>query len=240
MQPFHDDFDSRLAAAVSPLITHAVSDEDVRAGDVLKGHATHSLAPVVAVVAVCALGAALVAVPRLAGPGSPIQLFPATSNDDASLAAVPHVQTADGTALVERTGDSIRLVLRRDNGESVVLASLVEASPSANDSYLSGHIVECPASTGLAQRYYEFGQANHVPSTKFTFEGITAVGAYRNGLYVVAITSDPTVSDWWAWLGPKGGEGFSGGPGTGGGPEYFAKLPSYGAVSDAGCYYSAK
>lgn len=232
MQPFHDDFDSRLAAAVSPLITHAVSDEDVRAGDLLKRHAAHSVAPVVAVVAVFALGAAVVGVPRLAGPGSPIEQPPATSIDEASLAAVPHVQTADGIALVERTGDSIRLVLRRDNGESVVLASLVEASPSANDSYISGHIVECPASTGLAQRYYNFGQANHVSSPTLTFEGITAVGAYRNGLYVVAITSDPSVSDWRSWIGPKGGKG------TGGSAESFAKLRSDGAVSDAGCHYS--
>ncbi len=234
MQPFHDDFDARLAAAVSPLITHAISGEDVRAGDLLERRAAPLLAPVVAVVALCALGAAAVAVPRLAGPGAPVQQSPATSIDEASLAAVPHVRTADGIALVERTGDSIRLVLRRDNGQSVVLASKVEASPSAKDSYISGTIVECPASTGLAQRYYDFGQANHVSSPTFTFEGITAVGAYRNGLYVVAITSDPTVSDWRAWIGYKGGSG------TGGAPESFAKLPSYGAVSDAGCYYSAE
>jgi hypothetical protein len=232
MQPIHDDFDGRLTAAVSPLITRAVSDEDVRAGDLLQRHAAASLAPVVAFVAVCALGAAVVAGPRLAGPGSAIQQSPVTSSDEASLAAVPHVQTADGIALVERTGDSIRLVLRRDNGERVVLASLVEASPSADASYISGHIVECPASTGLAQRYYNFGQANHVSSPKMTFDGITAVGEYRNGLYVVAITSDPTVSEWRSWLGPN--------KGTGGAAASFAKLRSYGALSEAGCYYSAE
>jgi hypothetical protein len=234
MQPFHDDFDARLAAAVSPLITHPVSDEDVRAGDLLQRHAAPSLAPVAAVVAVCALGAAVVAGPRLVGLGSAIPQSPTTSSEDASLAGVPHVQTTDGIALVERKGDSIRLVLRRDTGESVVLASLVEAAPSAQDSYISGHIVECPASTGLTQRYYNFGQANHVSSPKMTFDGITAVGEYRNGLYVVAITSDPTVSEWRTWLGPKGGKG------TGGSAESFAKLPSYGAVSGAGCYYSAE
>lgn len=235
MQPFHDDFDARLAAAVSPLITHAVSGEDVRAGDLLERHAAPSLAPVVAVVAVCALGVAAVAIPRLAGPGAPVQQSPSISIDGASLEAVPHVRTADGIALVERTGDSIRLVLRRDNGKSVVLASRVEALPSANSAYVSGTIVECPVSTGLTQRYYDFGQASDVLSSPtLTFEGITAVGAYRNGLYVVAITSDPTVSDWRAWIGPKGDKG------TGGAPESFAKLSSYGAVSDAGCYYSAE
>ncbi len=234
MQQFHDDFDARLTAAVSPLVADTVSGDDVRAADLLGRQAGPALAPIVAVAAVVALGVAAVAVPRWAGPGSAVQPSPAASAEDAPLAAVPHVQTADGVALVERTADGIRLVLRRDDGKSVVLASKVETVPSANDSFISGTIVECPASTGLIQRYYAFGQANHVSSPTLTFEGITAVGAYRNGLYVVAITSDPTVSDWMAWIGPKGSQG------TGGAPESFAELPSFGVVSDAGCYYSAK
>jgi hypothetical protein len=228
---FHDDFDSRLAAAVRPMVTDTVPVEAVLAGDRLERRGGVSLAPVVAVAAIVVVGAAAVAVPRLAGPASVVQPSAVAHVDEASLAAVPHVPTADGIALVERSGGSVRLVLVRDDGKRIVLASKVEAAPAKNSSFVSGTIVECPASTGLTQRYYDFGQANYVSSTTVTFEGVTGVGAYRNGLYVAAITSDPTNRTWGVWIGEKGNKG------VGGEPAAFDNLPSYGAVSDAGCYY---
>jgi len=217
---FHDDFDARFAAAVDPIVAHVLSDDAVRAADLLERRAGPSLVPMLAVAAAVTLGAAAVVAPRLAAPGAVVQPSTATSVDDASLAAVPDVRTADGIALVERTGDGIRLVL----------AAKVEAFPPGS-SYISGTIVECPASTGLTQRYYDFGQVNSVSSPQVTFEGITAVGAFRNDLYLAAITSDPTASTWRVWIGEKGSAG------TGGAPDTFAKLPSYGVLSSAGCYY---
>ena len=228
---FHDDFDGRLAAAVSPMVTDAVSADDVRAGALIERRRGVPAGPVVAAAAVLAVGAAAVAVPRLAGPGSVAPPPPSTGMDEASLASVPHVRTADGVVLAERSGGTIRLVLVRDDGQRLVLASKVQAAPAANSSYVSGTIVECPASTGLAQRYYNFGQVNNVPtSAAVTLEGVTGSGAYRNGLYLAAITSDPTIREWRTWIGGKD-------EGTGGSPQAFATLPSYGAVSAAGCYF---
>jgi hypothetical protein len=234
---FHDDFDSRLAAAVRPMVTDTVPVEAVLAGDRLERRGGVSLAPVAAVAAVVLVGAAAVAVPRLAGPASVVQPSAAATVDEASLAAVPHVRTADGIALVERSGGSVRLVLVRDDGKRVVLASKVEAAPAQNSSFVSGTIVECPAAAGFSQHYYDFGQANNRPANSaVTLEGVTGAGAYRNGLYLAAITSDPTVGDWMVWVGAKGGVG------TGAASNSFAKLqlPGYGAVSDAGCYYNPK
>jgi hypothetical protein len=131
---------------------------------------------------------------------------------------------------VERVGASIRLVLRRDSGERIVLASKVEQAPAQDSSFISGTDVLCPSSTGLKQQAYVFGQATNFARSTFTFEGITAVGSYRNSLYLVAIASDPTATTWRAWIGEKGGTG------VGGGPEAFGQLPLRGVLSDAGCF----
>ena len=226
----HDDFDARLAAAVGPLVAQPISAEVVRAGATLERQPSMSLVPAAVVVAVVALGAATVAMPRLAGPAAVVQpsAMPSVSVD--ALANVPHVRTADGTVFVERAGASIRLVLKRDSGERIVLASKTAAVPSQDSSFISGTDVLCPQSTGLKQQAYVFGQATNVASSEFTFEGITAVGSYRSELYVVAITSDPAASAWRAWIGEKGGTGVGGGPGT------FGRLPNDGVLSDTGCH----
>lgn len=228
---FRDDMEGRLAAALRTMVTEAVSADDVRAGELIERRRGLPAGPAIAVAAVLAVGAAAIALPRLAGPGSAAPSPPSAGVDEASLASVPHVRTADGIVLVERSGSVISLVLLRDDGQRLVLASKVEAEPPANSSYVSGTIVECPASTGLAQRYYNFGQVNNVPgSAAVTLEGVTGSGEYRNGLYLAAITSDPTISEWRTWIGGRD-------QGTGGSPRAFATLPSDGAVSPAGCYY---
>jgi hypothetical protein len=155
----NDDFDGRLAAAVRPLVTEPVSGDAVRAGTLSPRHTHLALASTLAAVAlvVAVVGAAALAAPRLAGSGAALQPSAGATIDGASLASVAHVKTSDGTVLVERAGGSIRLVLVRANGERIVLASKVEAVPSANDSFVSGTTVECPASTGLTQRYYVIG-----------------------------------------------------------------------------------
>jgi hypothetical protein len=226
----HDDFDARLAAAVGPLVANPITDEAVRAGATLERQPSMSFAPVVAVAAVVALGAAAVAVPRLAGPAAVVQSPAAPSVIVDALANVPHVLTPDGNVSVERAGASIRLVLLRDSGERIVLATKVEAVPSQDSSFISVTDVLCPAPTGLKQQAYAFGQANNVASSGFVFEGISAVGSFRGNLYLVAITSDPTATTWRAWIDEKGGTG------VGGGPESFGRLPLTGILSDAGCF----
>ncbi len=226
----HDDFDARLAAAVGTLVDNPISDEAVQAGAMLGRQPSLSFTPVVAVAAVVALGAAAVALPRLAGPAAVLQPSAAPSVSVDALANVPHVRTADGTVVVERVGASIRLVLLRDSGDRTVLAFKVQSVPAQDSSYISVTDVLCPASTGLKQQAYAFGQATNVARSTFDFEGVTAIGSFRNDLYLVAITSDPTASTWRAWIGEKGGTG------VGGGPEAFGNLPKFGVLSGAGCY----
>lgn len=226
-----DDFDARLTAAVRSLVPEPISADVVQAGgelavtrrsSLLKGGALGGVA--------VALVLATIVVPRLAGVASFTAPQITTPPAEAGSATMPSVTTSDGRVSTERSGASIQLVLRRDGQPPLVLASLAEAVPPAVASFVSVHFVGCPSSTGLAQRYYVFGQANHA-SGAITYTGITGVGSVGGGRYVIAITSDPTLHDWRFWIGRK-----PLGAGGGASASTFAQLSSMGSKTESGCY----
>lgn len=233
-----DEFDAQLADATRSLVAEPVSLEVVDASAALRRGHRQPLAPVLAVVGILAVVAAAIVVPRLSTAGAPGAVpAPGTATGvSADLpAGVPSIGTADGRVFARRADASIQLVLRRSDGSDLVLASLPEAVPGARDSMISVHLVECPPSTGLDQRYYVFGQAHPVYSADFVYDGITGTGAFRNDLYLVSIASDPTLHDWRFWL-----DGNNKGKGGGAAAHSFNDLPSYGEVSSAGCVFNPK
>lgn len=212
-----DEFDARLERAVQSLVTEPIHPETAREAAAFAISASRMVPAVALASVVVILGVAAVAASNLAsGHATP-----------GAAAVVPSVVTADGRVSAQRSGDRVELVLDKPGEAPLVLASLVEAQPSEADSYISVHATDCPPATGLAPRYYVFGQVTNSPGP-IVLQGATGIASSENDLYVIALTSDPTTNDWSFRIG-----GVNGGGGEAGS---FDRLDLVGDPTPAGCF----
>lgn len=215
-----DEFDARLARAVAPLVIEPIAPEIAREAAGYRPSASRAMREV-------ALAGTLVVLVAVAVAASHLPELRSTAGGNALL---PSVVTSDGRVSAQRVGDRVELVLDRDGQAPLVLASLVEAQPDPNDSFISVHVADCPPATGLTQRYYAFGQVTH-SSGAVAITGATGVGSEANDLYVIALTSDPAANDWSFRIGD--------GNGGGGRPGWYDALTLSGEQSPAGCLVGA-
>jgi hypothetical protein len=139
------------------------------------------------------------------------------------------ITTADGQVYVRASADGahLELVLDKADGSSVVLAAIPEAMHVGLG---STHTVDCPPSTGFAQRYYGLGQ-HQGDSGTIEITGLSGMAAeIVDGLWLIAVTSDPVPSG--SWMVSINGQEFAGGLGS-----TFLDLPTSGERSQAGCFY---
>jgi hypothetical protein len=142
------------------------------------------------------------------------------------------ILVADGVVDIQGSEDGthLELVLVKEGGATIVLASIPEKTPNQAGSFGSIHTVDCPPSTGVTQRYYIVGQQTY-ESGPVRIEGLKGIAAQMtNGLYLIAITSDPLPPG--AWTVFIADQQAGGGLGSS-----LLDLPNSGHRTDAGCFY---
>lgn len=227
-----DEFDLRLRQAVRPLVTEIVPRSVAQDMDAATWRRTAFGAGVPAVIAIVIVIALAGAFPLskgggLIGPGT----FPSPAVDTVAAHGTK-IATPDGTVFARTSPDGahLELVLQKDAATSVVLVSINERIP-ANSSFGSVHLVDCPPSTGLLQRYYVLGQDTN--SGKVVLHGLAGTAAkMAGGRYLIAITSASIPPDRWTF--DIGGQVSGGAIGSS-----FLNLPAYGQRSAAGCFFNA-
>jgi hypothetical protein len=223
------EFDAQLARAVKPIVTEVIPGSVARDATTFKGATTRVGTAGGVAIAALVLVLALAGATRLSGPGSAVTTPPVDANADAAARATAAISTSDGQVSVRRNSDNanLELVLQKGAAAPVVLASLSEKSPGANQSFVSVHLVDCQPSTGLTQRYYVFGQIT--TTGPIALDGVTGTGAAAHGRYVIAITSAVPDGRWTFHIGSNGGGALG---------SSLRDLPTYGQQSPSGCIVS--
>ena len=230
-----DEFDLRLRQAVRPLVTEviprsvALDAPDMEAATWRRTASSAGVPVAVAIVLVIAVAGAI----QLSGGAG---LFGQRAASSPPFDAVAHgtkIATPDGEVFVRTSADGahLELVLQKDAATSVVLVSINERIP-ANSSFGSIHLVDCPPSTGLLQRYYVLGQDTN--SGKVVLHGLAGTAArMAGGRYLIAITSASIPPGRWTF--DIGGQLSGGALGSS-----FLNLPTHGQRSAAGCYFDPR
>jgi hypothetical protein len=230
-----DEFDLRLRQAVRPLVSDTVAVSmvlDARGTEAATRWRTArgpSGAIAVAIVLLIALAGAV----RLSNGAGSIGQGPSSNAALDAVAPGTKITTPDGSVFVRRSADGahLELVLERAGATSIVLASIAEKVPGGNVSFGSVHLVDCPASTGLAQQYYVLGQETNLSGT-VVLHGLAGTAAkMAGGRYLIAITSKSIPPGRWSF--DIGGQESGGGLGSS-----LLDLPSYGQKSGAGCFFN--
>jgi hypothetical protein len=127
-------------------------------------------------------------------------------------------------------GSHLELVLQRDATTRVILASIPETRADPASSVVSVHAVDCPPSTGLAQRYFILGQ-DQPAAGQPRFEGLTGTTTdVTDGVYLAVIAADSIRPGPWAidiGLDRVGGTGAA-----------LLDLSRTGEPTDAGCFFN--
>lgn len=199
------DLDWRLEAAIRPLVTERVAPSviadvggfgmDVRSA---RGALRVSQPLVIAALLLLLLAATWALIWSAGGPSSPL------SPRQAALAAAngaPLVMTADGPVYLRRTADGshVQLLLQPEPGDPIVLASVADPELQGVQPSLSGYPVVCPASSGLHQARYLFGQASQVTGSLF-LQGIRGQAAgVSQKMWLIAVDESSVPAGKWSF-----------------------------------------
>lgn len=226
-----DAFDQHISEAIRPMVTDVVGS--AVATDVASlGLPQRRAAPSAAVVVTGGLVVTAALLATYLGVGS---MRPGPNVNSVALEAAaggPLIKTADGSVFVRRSTDrqQLELVLQKSVDTQVVLATVAEGVPVRLEAYLSIVGVNCPATTGLVQQYYAFGQ--ETSGRTITLHGIRGVtSGIQQGMYVIALDPTSTTGSW-------NFTSENGGGGTDNWQEAYVDLPSHGLVQPSGCYAS--